>query len=742
MKAKIIFSVLIFAALSPNKAKALVWQDPQTKINYEYTVGESEASVMDGYMGAGSPDVSGDVTILSEFFVDGCNYSVKSIGGMAFYHCEELTSVTIQPGITKIGTNAFDGCKNLTAINIPESVATIESWAFDGTKLDEDRPDGLIYLGKWLYKYKGTMPENTQIDIAKGTVGICYNAFNGCGNLTSVTVPDGVSFIGQAAFADCPKLSSITIPESALRIESYAFSGTAWYDNQPDGVVYAGKVACGYKGMLDGDLTFADGTLAIGAGPFSFYVMVNFNRIIIPKSVVAISELFFQQDINSFIVEKGNMVYDSRDNCNAIIETASNRLIKGCHTTKIPDTVKEIGDNAFRNVTGLTNIEIPKGVRKIGDFAFANCSGLTSIVIPEGVVTIVKRAFSGCRGLSSITLPESLVNIGYLAFGFCSSLPNITIPKSVTSFSINVFCGCNSLSKIAVEQGNPVYDSRNDCNAVIETSSNKLIAGCMNTVIPDDVVSIGEYAFHNLTDIKIPANVRSIASSSFSNCGSVTSITIDENNPVYDSRNDCNAIIETSSNKLMIGCMNTVVPSDVKVIDDYAFTYCYELSSINIPDGVTTIGSSSFESCSGLTSLAIPSSVTSMGTYSFWGCYGLSSVTSYIIEPFPIGDVTFYGIYESATLYVPYGTKSKYESTDGWSKFKTIVEMEPAENGDVNGDGVIDVADISKILSYMSGQTTGANEQQADINGDGKIDVADIASVLSLMAAAKQMMPQ
>jgi len=267
--------------------------------------------------------------------------------------------------------------------------------------------------------------------------------------------------------------------------------------------------------------------------------------------------------LTSIKVSEGNKKYDSRDNCNAIIDTEANKLVVGCATTVIPDSVTEIGGDAFNG-------------RK----------SLTSIVIPDSVTKIGMDAFNGCTDLKSIVIPDLVTKIGSCAF-----------------------TGCSSLTRIIVSEGNKTYDSRNNCNAIIETETNRLIAGCANTIIPDSVTEIGNNAFVNLvslTSIVIPKSVTKIGRGSFEGCMGLTSIEVSEGNKTYDSRDNCNAIIETETktieteaNNLIIGCAATVIPNSVTKIGKDAFIGCTGLKSIVIPDSVTKIGDGAFRSLYG-----------------------------------------------------------------------------------------------------------------------------------------------
>ena len=169
----------------------------------------------------------------------------------------------------------------------------------------------------------------------------------------------------------------------------------------------------------------------------------------------------------------------------------------------------------------------------IGNDAFCYCSGLTEVTIPNSVTSIGTAAFLDCSGLTEVTIPSSVTSIGTGAFSNCSSLTELTIPSSVTSISLSAFSGCVGLEKITVESGNPNYDSREDCNAIITiksswlVDSNTLIAGCKSTMIPGSVTAIGAYAFSGcsgLTEVTIPNSVTLIDQYAFSGCSGLTTL--------------------------------------------------------------------------------------------------------------------------------------------------------------------------------------------------------------------------
>ena len=309
--------------------------------------------------------------------------------------------------------------------------------------------------------------------------------------------------------------------------------------------------------------------------------------------------------------------------------------------------VTSIGESAFENCENLGSVTLPEGLESIGISAFEGCSNLASINIPSSVTEIGEYAFSICEKFSSVTLPDGLKTIGEGAFYYCEKLASITIPSSVTSIGEYAFGDCPLLASISVDAGNTVYDSRNNCNAIIETATNTLISGCSNTVIPSTVTAIGDYAFYEcaFTSINLPSSLESIGNYAFYECNELASI---------------------------------IIPGKVTSIGDGTFEYCEKLSSVTLPDGLKSIGEKAFKYCSNLESINIPSSVTEIGEYAFYYCEKLSSVTVKWTEAEKIPDITDYvfsGVnLSSVTLYVPGNTTALYQAKDVWKEFTNIVE--------------------------------------------------------------------
>ena len=384
----------------------------------------------------------------------------------------------------------------------------------------------------------------------------------------------------------------------------------------------------------------------------------------------------------------------------------------GLISVTIPNSVESIGGSAFNSCYGLTSITIPNSVRFIENDAFFCCDGLTSVTLGNSVESIGMWAFFCCSNLASINIPESVTSIEEQAFYACYRLTSINIPSSLTNIGRDAFSICSGLTSISVEEGNTVYDSRDNCNAIILTDKDEMVVACKNTTFPKSVKSIAKAAFNllDITSIKIPKTVVQMDGSPIYRCPELASIVVEEGNTMYDSRDNCNAILETSSNTLIAGCKNTVIPNSVTGIGDQAFCGCTNLESIVIPNSVTAIGSLAFSRCTKLESIVIPNSVTMINYGTFEGCTNLKSVTigdkvTYIdmnafgrignddcsaltsvtiltkIPPtiYSIEDLETFTTY--GTLHVLPGCKAAYEAVDGWNKF-TIVEdaVDPALN--------------------------------------------------------------
>ena len=493
----------------------------------------------------------------------------------------------------------------------------------------------VTYKGEGSYDYSDEYAGDVVIPSSVNYNGVTYSvtsigdyAFSGCYSLTSIQIPNSVTSIGYSAFYDCSSLTSAEIGNSVTSI-----------------------------------------------GARAFFYCESLTSIVIPNSVTSIGKQAFSScsSLTSIVVDAGNSIYDSRNDCNAIIETASNTLIAGCQNTIIPNSVTSIGEWAFSSCRSLTSIEIPNSVTRIGACAFQSCSLLRSVVIGNSVTRIGDSAFAYCSSLTSIEIPNSVTSIEDYAFSYCESLTSIEIPNSVTSIGNKAFRGCYNLT--SVEIGNSVTSIGNEAFALCESLT--------SIQIPNSVTSIGDYAFsscESLASIQIPNSVTSIGDYAFSYCESLTSIQIPNSvtSIGYRTFYCCTSLTSvvipnsvTSIGDYAFYCCTSLtsiqIPNSVTSIGGYAFELCKSLTSIEIPNSVTSIGDSAFELCTSLTSIEIPNSVTSIENYAFYNCYDLTKITCLAMTPPRIRLSTFNSY--SAELYVPAGCISAYQSANHWKKF-------------------------------------------------------------------------
>ena len=514
--------------------------------------------------------------------------------------------------------------------------------------------------------------------------------------------------------------------------------------------------------------------------------------ITIPNSVVSISGNVFANchSLSSIIVNEGNPTYDSRDGCNAIIETASNTLIAGCKSTIIPESVTSIGSGAFSTCgTDLTSITIPNSVTRILSSAFYPCSGLTivkamsptpavtnwafsynttsngTLYVPigsksayesatgwnefsniieiiffddasvksicvanwdtdgdgelskteaaavtslgevfknnmtitsfnelqyfTGLTEINDHAFRNTIALTSVIIPENVTRIGNDAFGRwtegTSNLVSVQLPDGLIEIGEDAFWSCNKLKNINI----PTNLRSIGDGAFHYTAIESLI-------LPEGFLSIGNGACNycnSLESIYIPSTVTHIVDGSvdctFGGCEVLHSIVVAENNPVYDSRNNCNALIESSTNRLIRGSNQTIIPSGIVSIERQAFDFS-NISQINIPSTVTT-----------------------MCDYAFGGCQYLKMVKVNSETPITITSDVFSSDFRggsnihSITLYVPNGCKAAYEAADCWNEFKEIIETNTVNVGSTGfatycSPNALDFSGVSGIKAYVA----------------------------------------
>ncbi len=395
--------------------------------------------------------------------------------------------------------------------------------------------------------------------------GSVWGAFMECTTLESVTIPDTVKIIDAFAFYECTALSSVTIQGSVESIGSFAFSGCTSLK----------------------EVTFKEGLKTLWGSAFEATAIES---VYIPASVTAIYGNPFDScsNLTSIIVDANNTYYDSRENCNAIIETSSNTLVSGCRNTIIPYSVSTIGSAAFMGQP-IQKIDIPASINRIQGEAFAECSELTEIGFPRFMEKIERNAFRDCI-----------------------SLERVDLPYSTNKFWGSMFVGCYNLTEITYAGYNTFYYSKNavvDYKYKYQTSSNQtdmiLLSGCKNTVIGKDIVEIGEEAFEDcklLNNIDIPQSVTKIGYNAFAGCELLEELVIP-------------AKVEHIGRGAFSSCKSLtemVIPENVTVVEDELFKDCESLSVVTLPKTITNIDKDAFSGCSSLTDVYF------MGTKNQW----------------------------------------------------------------------------------------------------------------------------
>ena len=480
-----LLSIIVVAPITVNAS-----EDDLTYGDFQYKIEDDNSCTITDYDGMAS-----SLSIPSA--ING--HTVKQIDTGALSDNGIITSVTIPNGVTTIGFSAFNGCIKLEKIKFSSNLDTVCENAFNNTKWFNNQSNGLVYVGKVAYKYKGDMPRNTKITVKSDTVSISESAFKDCANLTAILIPSSVKHIDKYAFYNCQGLTKLNFNDGIERIENDAFGSCEKLTS----------------------VNFSETLKSIGA--FAFVECKKLSEITIPQSVTSVGEYAFSgcENLASVTVSddlpyvggrafektkwlnsqpdgvvyigksaygyKGDMPKNTELSLKSGITNISGYAFyeeKNLTSVKIPETVSRIGNWAFLDCEGLKNVNIPDGVKRIESWTFSNCSSLTNITVPDSVTVLDGLAFSYCTNLKNIELSKNLTEIGMGALSHCTSLETIDIPDSVIIMdniamagcselkSVNigsnlktvggqVFAGCTSLEKVNVNLNNKNYTSEN-----------------------------------------------------------------------------------------------------------------------------------------------------------------------------------------------------------------------------------------------------------------------------------------
>ena len=637
--------------LSTDEDGYIIYTDGDDKILVGYVGNETELTIPD------------DITAINQYAFCGCNSltsivipdSVTTIGYEAFSGCTSLTSVTFGENsqMTSIGWFAFAGCTGLTSITIPDSVTRIgneafyncdsltsvifedaEGWYVGKTQitLDDASSNAEYLVSTYVAAQWVKVDENGFLVSNYGTL-IGY-----MGTATEITIPDGVTSIGDQAFCDCDSLASIVIPDSVEEIEINAFTNCT--------------------GLTS--VTFGENSQMTSIGWFAFAGCTGLTSITIPDSVTSIGKGAFSgcSSLESitipFVGAKAGVTSDDTYQypfgyifgppSDSSDETEVKQYFYGDSTTStkydwygIPSSLRSVtvtGGNilygAFYNCSMLTSITILDSVTSIGSHAFYNCTGLTNIVIPNSVTSIGDDAFYNCNSLTGITIPDSVTSIGEYAFSGCVRLVEV-----YNKSGLNIVAGSEDNGRVAyyalsvyTEDYVSKVSTDEDGYIIYTDGDDKILVGYVGDetelIIPDTITEIKAYAFDgctSLTSITIPDGVTSMGSYAFFDCRGLESVTFGENSQ-----------LTSISDRAFFDCVNLysiIIPASVTTIGAFAFYNCSDLTSITFGENsqLTVICGAAFENCNSLTSVIIPASVTSIGEYAFFDCGALGTVT-------------------------------------------------------------------------------------------------------------------
>lgn len=672
------------------------------------------------------------VSVPEQVTYGGMTYTVTGVDDKAFYSCQSLKGVELPSSITVIGVNAFASCPKLQSVNLPSALTAIGDSAFlnDRSLSVVALGPNVTFIGRNAYTGCSGMvdisvdPGNPAYDSRESCNAIIQSSTStllyGCKN---TTIPSTVTAIGDNAFLFGTAPSSLVIPGTIKSIGDDAF-------------MYCSGLT---------DVTLTDGVERLGARAFSH--CTSLMSMSFPASLSFIGAEAFSGcwSLIEIVVDEANPTYDSRGGCNALIESATGTLMLGCQNTVMPQGITAIGPSSFA-WSRITAVNIPEGVTTIGDYAFDHCYYITELTLPSTLVSIGYSAFNGAyANLTTLTLPNSLTSLGGYAFACCSGLEHIDFGEGLQEIGDHAFFGCRGL-----------------------TSLN----------LPNSLKSIGDDAFmecSGLTSFTLPAGVTHVGCAAFQACENLTRMSVAAGSETFDSREDCNGIIETATNTLVAGCVATVIPNTVTALDNGAFMECIGLSSIVIPPSVTAIGDHTFELCYYMDTIILPPHLQTIGKWAFAGCEKLvymripSSVTmidegafydcpwlNYItlgrdltfignrafdgcnfitvaceaMEPPVIaGEDSFwhYGNFSDAMLKVPGPALERYRNADYWKLFPLIVV-----DGDLNGDGRVGMDDLTAMIGFLLGnEMTSMQLLTGDMNNDFELTMDDLTVLIN-----------
>ncbi len=648
----------------------------------------------------------GTVTIPSTVSHGGETCTVTAIGNNAFRNCQNLTDVEIPGTVRSIGAQAFWNCRSLSKIAISKEIERIGSMAFyhcDG--MDRVEIEDMASFASIEFEDYNSSPlltdakiycqgeEVTQLVIPGRAGRISNYAFPLCSHITSLSVGEGVTSIGDYAFYECSSLTRVELPNSLERIGLCAFAFCS-------GIT---------------DITIGDSMKVIDAS--AFYGCSALKSLTLPATLDAIeyAAFAFCEGIENVEFKGGDVHLDEAA---FYACTSMTDLILSPGQTRV-------GDTSFGWCSGLQHVDLGQSLESIAPYAFYNCSSLTSLTMPPTLSVIEEDAFLGCKGLSQVNisdlgawcaidfksesanplvyarqlaidgelvkdlvLPEDLKSIGRNAFAGCTSLESVTIPASVTTIAPSAFIYCNGVSRVNTP-------SLEDWCAIAfgNEAANPLCSGSHLFVADEEV-----------TSLVIPESVTAVRDFAFSGCEGLTDVTVGD---------------------------------QVTAIGNRAFYNCGQLARASVGDGVKSIGEGAFSYCMSLTGVSLGSSIESIATKAFTQSMSIIDITSKAVTPPVLAAKDCFPliVYKKAALTVPGASVEDYRNASFWSQFKNVAGAQTDHvTGDVNLDGEVTVADINATIQQCYATSP---DMTADVNGDGEVNIADVNAVIHEILTAE-----
>ena len=747
--------------------------------------------------------------------------SVKTIGGGAFNGCSGFTSVRIGSGVQTIGNDAFgwlgwkakdvyitdlsawckidfngsnplNGGANLhlngellTDLVIPDDITEIKPYAFHNCKsINTVDLGNTISIGD--YAFYGCDNLIGELVIPNSVTNIGYSVFYGCRNLAGVSIGDGVTVVSNATFYDCRNLSQVTLGKNIETIEMYNFDRWAvssvtfnmntvkdWFRDFPEIT----------------EVHFGDNVQTITGGAFAH---CDIDSVHIPAGVTSIEDYAFSwnQHLRKVTVAPENSVYHIDEEHHVMMETATDKVALAYQGATIPPHATAIGNGAFNGLLGITKLTIPESIESIGECAFDGCSDLKKVINYSGLLLtkgstdhgyvayyadevinitdiidgyvfltvedvnylmdymgeattltlpsdfkgesyiIAEGALKNKKAITSITLSDGVTAIADSAFAGCESLEELAISATVERIGKGITAGCNALAIITVDEENPTFDSREECNAVI--SNTEYIASGDTTWIPTATPAAGKTY---ILECPLFYNLQGVRKALYNNQGTnVVWKTLDEMDENFlwkvEATASGNVLKSMKDGRYLIGgswtmgdspngCEFTLIPLDGEQVSisiagrhlhaanhgngygEEGTIVSWETNSANsasawvfterkiddvsqlpntlvlgckttvIPESVVAIGDAAFSGVEALQTITIPASVTIIGREVFKGCSNLTEIHVKGTTPATIYSNTFADY--SATLYVPVGTLLDYQTADYWKNFFNIV---------------------------------------------------------------------